>query len=417
MISHVVKRYCLIPMSIFLISCNEESLKDEYTNDVCGVAASQFEINFTPFSPNSSTPVTDTGTLASAISFEDSRLISTSIPIPSNPTGGSLSLPLSVTISDNSSSHIQITPSGLPSGYHISSVMVQFAGTSQHFLIPIDPDAADIAAAVAAVKAQQSLISDDEAAAAQVFADAGGVTIKLSGPSSGSSGTPLIQGTVPGEIVVSSSLSVAAFLSPDNATDPDYSQDTWDGIDDSTYWTSTTTMGTTAVFVGTGTFQTSLTWSTGITDGTGTSSDLLAVDLDLHITEPDTTEIYFSNKTSDSSGELDTDNVLGFGPENIVYTEDPPEGSYLIEVVYFDNGTSNLIPTNWTVSVTACNSSQTYTGYITVKTTPRTVVQFTIETGCTLPNPEDLDPIITLDLPPVPNIWEQSELCSADAAE
>jgi len=294
-------------------------------------------------------------------------------------------------------------------------VLVQFAGTSEHFLIPIDPNAADIAAAVAAIKAQQGLISADEATVAQTFADAGGVTINLTGPSSGNSATPLIQGTTPGEVVVSSSLSLTAFLVQDNTAEPDYSLDTWDEIGEASRWTTATTMTTSAVFVGTGTFQTSLTWSTGIT--TGSSADPSDVDLDLHITEPYDTEIYFAERVSASTGTLDADNLLGFGPENIVYTADPADGSYLIEVVYYDNGVSNLIPTNWTVSVTACNASQSYTGYITTKTNARTVIRFTIGTDCTLPDPRDLDPDITIELPPTPNIWEQSTLCAETATE
>lgn len=412
----IIAQYCLILLTpFFLVSCSEETLESEYTDDLCGEATLQFAINFTPYVGNSTTTVSNVSTLSPAISFENSRLISTDIPAPSSPTGGTLTMPTSVIITDNSSSYIHITPSGLPSGYHISAVLVQFQGTSQHFLIPIDPDAAVRAAAVALIKAQQNLISDAEATAAQAFADAGGVTINLSGPSGSTSGTPLIQGTTPGEVVFTSTLNVTTFLVQDNAAEPDYSLDTWDGIGDATRWTSTATMASSAVFVGTGVFQASLTWSTGIT--TGSAADPTAVDLDLYVTEPDDTVIFYGEPLSASTGQLDTDNLLGFGPENIVYTADPVDGTYLVEVVYFDNGVSNLTPTTWTVSVTACNSSQSYTGYLTVKSAPRTVVQFPIASDCTLPDPRDLEPQVIIDLPPNPNMWEQSKLCADSATE
>lgn len=76
-------------------------------------------------------------------------------------------------------------------------------------------------------------------------------------------------------------------------------------------------------------------------------------DLDLHVIEPDGTEIYYINTLSSSGGELDRDNqcsdfVLG-RPENIYWTT-PPEGTYQVNVVYYgDCGDAGAV--NFTVRV------------------------------------------------------------------
>jgi len=412
--TYLVRQVLAIFTVVLLTSCTEETLQSEYSNDQCDPEVAEavtFSINYTVYEGDSNTSVTDVATLSSAITFENSRQISTNIPSPSTTTGGTLSLPTSLTITDNSSSYIQITPTGIPTGYHISAVMVQFQGNAEHFLIPIDPDAAEDAAVIAALKAEQLLISDEEAAAVRAFADAGGVVIKLSGPISGDSDTSLINGTNPGDLIVTSTMEVAAFLVQDSATDPDYSQNTWEGIDVDSNWTSTATLTAEAKYVGTGAFQITLTWDTGILAGEPTESG--AVDLDLYLTEPSNDTIYYGNRLVDSSGQLDVDNQIGFGPENIFYDTDPADGNYKIEVIYYDWPAADLIPTSWTIAVTACNSSQSYTGYAVTKSVTRLVVEFELGTNCTLPDPEDFEPEIEVYVPPSPNTWEQSELCSA----
>ncbi len=49
-------------------------------------------------------------------------------------------------------------------------------------------------------------------------------------------------------------------------------------------------------------------------------------DLDLHVIEPGGKEIYWEEPKGKLGGELDVDNTKGFGPENIYWLRDDPDG-------------------------------------------------------------------------------------------
>ncbi|GAB5466217.1 MAG: hypothetical protein Kapaf2KO_16530 [Candidatus Kapaibacteriales bacterium] len=70
--------------------------------------------------------------------------------------------------------------------------------------------------------------------------------------------------------------------------------------------------------LGTGALQISLSWNT-------------ATDQDLHVTTPSGETINWLNTSSDG-GELDRDDLDGYGPENIYWTNDAPDGEYTVEV-------------------------------------------------------------------------------------
>jgi len=80
--------------------------------------------------------------------------------------------------------------------------------------------------------------------------------------------------------------------------------------------------------VGTGNLQVSLSWDT-------------ATDVDLHLIEPDETEIFYSSRSSSSGGELDLDSNAGctldnVNNENITYGKnEPPSGHYIVRVDYY----------------------------------------------------------------------------------
>jgi hypothetical protein len=82
---------------------------------------------------------------------------------------------------------------------------------------------------------------------------------------------------------------------------------------------------------GTGDVQATLTWNS-------------TADLDLHVVDPWGEEIYYSERTSDSGGELDVDanagceEVMVRPTENIFWPEgDSPPGTYRVHVVEFDD--------------------------------------------------------------------------------
>lgn len=82
-------------------------------------------------------------------------------------------------------------------------------------------------------------------------------------------------------------------------------------------------------------------------------------DVDLHLFEPDGTEIYYGNTESSSGGQLDVDSnpacfIDGINNENIYYEDDPsvtiPYGEYEVKVDLYAN--CDIVPnTNYTIVV------------------------------------------------------------------
>lgn len=76
--------------------------------------------------------------------------------------------------------------------------------------------------------------------------------------------------------------------------------------------------------LGTGRLQISLSWANGS-------------DQDLHLTLPEGQRIYFENARA-AGGQLDRDDQDGYGPENIYWSGEAPDGTYTIEVDSYANG-------------------------------------------------------------------------------
>lgn len=70
--------------------------------------------------------------------------------------------------------------------------------------------------------------------------------------------------------------------------------------------------------LGSGSIQINLTWSS------------INTDIDLHVIDLSGTEIYYSNKSSSTGGQLDRDDVNGFGLENIYWLGTAPDGQYKV---------------------------------------------------------------------------------------
>jgi len=86
-------------------------------------------------------------------------------------------------------------------------------------------------------------------------------------------------------------------------------------------------------------------------------------DIDLHVVEPGGSEIYWENKNGAQGGELDVDDVDGFGPENCNYAlgKGPP-GSYRWFVHYYGGLGGVNQPTRWKVRVKHAGQIQTFQG-------------------------------------------------------
>lgn len=60
-----------------------------------------------------------------------------------------------------------------------------------------------------------------------------------------------------------------------------------------------------------------------------------ATDIDLWVTDPSGEKIYYAHRNSAAGGYLDRDDTDGFGPENIYYRRNIPDGAYLVQAHYY----------------------------------------------------------------------------------
>jgi len=117
-------------------------------------------------------------------------------------------------------------------------------------------------------------------------------------------------------------------------------------LNDESNWLGVQEVALKVEAVATAPIQISLTWDT-------------QVDLDLWVVEPNNTKIYYAETISKSSlGWLDYDNTEQYGPENITFQYQMPEGEYKVLVHYYDGS----VDTNYTVVVAVGDDVQSYTG-------------------------------------------------------
>jgi hypothetical protein len=117
--------------------------------------------------------------------------------------------------------------------------------------------------------------------------------------------------------------------------------------------------------LGTGSLQVSLSWAN-------------TTDQDLHVTDPDGYEIYYSDKNAPSGGELDRDDVDGFGPENIYWLENAPDGIYKVEVDAY-NGSNRR--NDFFVTINAPGKTKTYSGFTGTPNAKRLTVATITKSG------------------------------------
>jgi hypothetical protein len=105
------------------------------------------------------------------------------------------------------------------------------------------------------------------------------------------------------------------------------------------------------VKLGSGALQINLAWDTDDSD------------IDLHVIDPSGFEIYYRRKYSSvTGGQLDRDDVDGFGPENIYWLENAPDGVYKVYLHYYgDDRTYSGQNTKCYVTVNGPKGSKLFT--------------------------------------------------------
>ncbi|ESU29105.1 hypothetical protein FLJC2902T_11440 [Flavobacterium limnosediminis JC2902] len=132
-------------------------------------------------------------------------------------------------------------------------------------------------------------------------------------------------------------------------------------LSDPRYWSAPRPIRFRVLDVGTGDVQISMTWDT-------------QSDVDLWLIEPDGNKIYYADKTSSSGGELDFDNTVEYGPENIFFNTTAPSGTYTVKVNYFSGAPTT---THYNVVVKNGSTITNYEGTLTVDDQTDTVTTFT----------------------------------------
>jgi serine/threonine protein kinase len=90
-------------------------------------------------------------------------------------------------------------------------------------------------------------------------------------------------------------------------------------------------------------------------------------DLDLHVLEPGGSHIYWENRNGEKGGELDVDDVDGFGPENVYWVQGQgPPGEYKWYVHYYGGLGGIPTPTRWKVRLKHNGTTTVFQGRLNV---------------------------------------------------
>ena len=342
-----------------LVACTEDKpeLKNYTIDGSCEVIPEDADVNVGPIYSNNA--ISNAQSLADAINFDYSERVTGSLPSASG-AGTSLVF-VDLAITDKSLQTIFVS-GDVPEGKRIGAVFVQLAGTTEYFGIPIT---------------SKNVTGDVEGLPLE---------IKMSGPFP-------VEGTDPEpdliQTQITSNLNVLALLVDADAAAPVLTEDL-SGYASTDWLAPATTPTMTAENVGSGGIQVTLFWNQ-------------RNDIDLWLVEPNGHKIYYQDKNSTAGdGYLDFDNVTAYGPENIYFIDDIPDGEYKVKVHYF----AGSPVTHWSISVTACGSTAAFSGSLESVDDVDDVFSFNVSEGCVLNIPEP-------ELPPTPGLFDQAALCSA----
>ena len=281
--------------------------------------------------PNDTVVVDSPADLMSALDIPGATAQAGDIPVPAGSPGTTLALDTEeIVVTANSEHQLRYSVSG--GADDPAAMYIQFEGVDSHFVVNLS----EVSASQAVAKAIEAY---DIGPASTLPPGITGVRPIRGLPGLQPSG---VYESTPLEV----STTVRTYSAPLQAGIPDFSF-----ITDPDRWSNPVTVTTRVVNVGSGTFQVSLTWNT-------------TADLDLWLNQPDESRIWYQAPISRASGgQLDVDDVDGYGPENIFFDGAPSlTGPYTIVVSHF----SGASPTNYTVRVTINGSTETHSGTVTM---------------------------------------------------
>jgi len=320
--------------------------------------------------------ITDASTLSQAITIDGAQKLSGDIPAPATAGGGTMGGTPELVVTQNSTAQMTFEVPLSSDTDRIGAVFIKLDGSDDYFMIPVDANGN----VITGVGSQLSGVSMQPTESG-VKAIAENAAVQLAGQSQPSltlsgvgvqcaTSNPPCQGitlTGHGWDGGASSLQadttvnarVQSYILAD-IDPPVYPNQNYDWSQLSSHWSQPMDMSVSAVAVGSGDIQVSLTWNS-------------TADIDLHVIEPDGNEIYFGNRTSASGGELDKDDVNGYGPENVFYNTAPPAGTYQVEVHHW----SGDLPTNYVVTLKNGSSVTSYSGTLSNLSQRDSVTSFT----------------------------------------
>lgn len=302
--------------------------------------------------------------LAEAIHFDGGYSVVADIPAPADASGGTISVSSEVAITAGGSTQFDLAAEGIPAGMYVHAYLIQIEGSERSFVIPVNADGQPYSSPQISPAASEKLER-------QIFnkASAGAVDRRTQ---LNCNGYPNLRFTAGGVVNETPSYEapakVYAYLqadvppiNPPVILIPNMSRER-------NNWTAPAKVNMKAVQVGNGKLQITLTWNSG-------------ADVDLHLEEPDGNIIYFANDRSRAGdGYLDVDDMDGFGPENIFYEKNVPNGRYTVKVNLFSAYFSDL-PTSYTVKVKRDNHSETFNGTLYEDDETDEVTTFTMGSG------------------------------------
>lgn len=359
MLMRPTKLSAIILATLGLSACSDDIGAPESYTESC-LASTRAPVPPEPLPDPINTPITSDQQLWDAMSIDDGTRINGNITAPAGITQ-SFDIVPELIIFDQAKVPNFVT-ANVPEGLKIGAILIQPAGTTSHYFIPVNNNASQ-----------------------PIFI--------MRGPQPPENDPTLVLITEAYSNNRSIDLDVRLYLVAEEDSVPTPT-DTLSS-DPSRWMISSFEAGSgpkpqlIPQTFGTGNMQVTLLWDQ-------------ANDIDLWLTEPDENRIYYGARSSSTAGagELDRDDTDGYGAENIFLNDLAQQGRYRVQVNYFGPGDGPQ--TNYTILVKACNEVRAFSGTLEGQGSTDDVFSFDFSPNCTLFPPPSTS---------TPDLFEQTSVC------